>query len=264
MPDGNVDDALTKASELAGDLAEDVGASADAADRPGGDPAPLSRAEADGLGLDDQLEQVEQHLARAREEVSDQPDASASLDSSEPMDFRAAAAALADDVTPPAGTETQTPDAPVDGAAPESVGDGGDREPSGIQTRTGTVVRLGKRQPPPPQPKPDDETAQVSEGAGDTEKPGDDGGPVFGGADVGGAVAQDLGPPEAVNGSSSDEPGSSGSPRAAAALDMFCKALEFMDAPFQRLGPRPRQVIGWVALAMIFAAFLVVMLSVFE
>ena len=254
MPGGDIDEILSQASSLASELGEEVGAPE------GASSAEEDVASPEGGGLeseaiDTQLEQIEQSLSQTESEVAgtgggDEP-------AGEAMDYKSAAAAFGDASVGSAEPETAAPETPVQPSALDQPPSMGGRPPGG------KVVQLGKRKPEQPAP--------AAEAADSTESPGiefseEDFSAVSDGAscptlddpaDSGRKPARSLERPAAPIANEDATP-------LPASVGAVCAALGIIDRPFRRIGWKPRRLIGWLALATLFAAFAVFVLSFFQ
>ncbi len=252
-PAGDIDDILSQASSLADELAEQVGVPDDHASLSQDDAAVLP----DGDAIDAQLAQVEQQLAETQSEVADLPETK--QPEAAPMDYKAAAAALGD-------TLADSPEPEV----AESVADSSQTPPTKSATES----------PAPPDATPPNEAAaQLGRRESDASAEGKDAG------DAVASTAYELNPedladgedlptfddapeaspvPKQPDGGTPTSPPAQGGAMATNALGAICMALEVIDAPFQRVGEMPRRVIGWVGLALLFAAFLIFVLTFFQ
>gem|GEM_PF-5219558 len=178
------------------------------------------------------------------------------------MDYKSAATAFGDasaGSAEPEGAkpETAAPETPVQPSALDQPPSMGGKPPGG------KVVQLGRRKPEQP--------AAAAEAADPIESPGiefseEDFSAVSDGAscptlddpaDSGRKPARSLEPPVALIANEDATP-------LPASVGAVCAALEIIDRPFRRIGWKPRRLIGWLALATLFAAFAVFVLSFFQ
>ncbi|MCP4590788.1 MAG: hypothetical protein GY842_08585 [bacterium] len=300
-PKPGLEEALNRATELSGELVEEVGTE-DASGSAGGQDPPGDAGAADAI--DAQLDQLEESLANVQAEIvdpepasappADQPEAEpappadqaeegassttpADLSGEEPqasddtMDFRSAAAALgtSEEIPDPADDLVETASAgetsggPMDyKSAAESLGGAppAPTEPSEKSPRA--PIELGKKRPVA------EPGADASNAVTQTQAPAAEFGIEFSEEDLG-----DLGgcpsfdEPASVEGMPVEEPPESApavapSGRLAAVSNASCTILEMVDRPFGLISMRVRRVLGWVALAVLFAAVCVLVMSV--
>jgi hypothetical protein len=246
FPPGDLDETLANLSTLAGDLAEQVGVS----ERPPGQAVDVV-ASAEGGGpavgdaIDAQLAALEQRLVETQTTISDVPSTEAAAET------------------------TGTPAPEVTASAAESVPAESNvtvrsvEQSSPAPAAGGKVIQLGKRKTPAPAAAPQPEAAPSSGYDISMED--------FADGDSGGS------------GSSLDEPTEAAAPApsppadfAAAAAEAVAQAqpmpgpvvrlavttLEAIDLPFRWLSDKPRRIIGWLALATLFAALCIFVTSI--
>jgi len=267
LPSGDIDDLLSEATNLADDLAQDVGASDDATPQPEQNaPSPEGDLQDDNT-IDAQLEQIEEHLAQTESELADNSDPGESA--AEGLDYKADAAAFGDmptDSPQPQSAEPESAEPEVDKAdsdtpaaeesSPESPAPPAE-SPSGAK-----VIQLGKRaSPKPPQTE---ETAECdrSPGCELTEEEiasfsQDDNCPSL--DDIGEPDKGDKGDSPAKQRPTAQGKGSHATP--SKVNDALCTVLGTIDTPFRIVGEKPRMLIGWLALAILFGALVVFALS---
>lgn len=172
-----------------------------------------------------------------------------------PTDYKAAAAALGD-------TLADSPEPEV----AESVADAPQTPPT-ESTTEGPA--------PPDVTPPSEDAAQLGKRESDASAEGKDAGDAVAStayelspddlADGEGFPSfEDVPAPEQSDGGTPTSPPAQEGARETNAVGAICMALEVIDAPFQRVREMPRRVIGWSALALLFAAFLIFVLSFFQ
>ena len=244
MPGGDIDEILAQASGLADELAGEVGVSRPAPSAEENVASPdVSRPESEAI--DAQLDQIERSLSQTESEVAgtggrDKP-------AGGELDYKAAAAAFGDASGDPTEPET---------AEPSSL----DQPPSaGGKSPGGKVIQLGKRKSdkPPASDTIDSPGIELSEQDLNAL------------SDGGSCPTLDDSPDCGPKPTRSQKP--SATPTAdeeamylPASVGAVCATLDILDRPFHRLGWRPRRLVGWLALAILFAAFVVFVLSFFQ
>ena len=280
LPDGDIDSALSELSSLADSLADEVGPSDAQETQSAEDAVSPSSHSADADAIDAKLDQIEQSLAETRSQVTGTDSANV-LEVEQPageepaveepfvdeaMDYRAAAAALGDTLsvsTEPEPGADEPPQSADAGPAPEPPA-----SPHKKQTG-GKVVQLGKREAKPPAEAKDGvETSPGYDLADENlaDAPGNENLPSL--DDTGDAADSVEAPSQRGDGLPSarakvrapSAPGR-GSVLPEPAVSALGAVLDVMDLPFRRAGDRIRQVIGWLALAILFAAIVVFALS---
>lgn len=252
LPPDNIDDVLSQASSLADDLANEVGTSDNEAVLSEDDVAFLANSASDSDTVDAQLDQIEQRLAETESELTETSEENEPT--TEEMDYKAAAASFGD----------------LSASSPDFTSEEPDSEeptPEKAEPPRGETIQLCKRAPKEP---------------ADTEQQADHAAPT--GIDISdqdlGDLSGDASVPSlddsAVPSLEPDEPNKSEATSSTtsapvakptivtAAANALCTGLEVVDVPFRPVGEKVRNLLGWLALAILFAAFLVFVLSFFQ
>lgn len=248
-----IDEALSQATDLAGNLVQEVGPAE-------GQPNPReSRADNADPALqappvEEQLDRIQEDINAAKVELAiGDPGATETPGA---MDYKAAAAALGAALLTPAETEAANGSSdPLAPEAPEplSAAPGHTGKPPG-----GKVIQLGKHNAGPTEQPEAGRPAEAARNSTAPPHAAATDGFLHAAGEADGAG--DVHPPP-LDTETPDSPTPAAHNLRSGVLNRMCSVLEFLDLPFRHLGDSARRCIGWIAFALLIPALVLLVIS---